>query len=72
MRKHLGSVQGTGQLVGVVGASLGPLPVGIAYDLVGNATATLIGLAIFPAVAGVITLLFLRTPPAVEVDGRLE
>ncbi|MEO1693783.1 MAG: MFS transporter [Pseudomonadota bacterium] len=71
-RKHLGSVQGTGQLVGVVGASLGPLPVGIAYDLVGNATATLIGLAIFPAVAGVITLLFLRTPPAVEVDGRLE
>src|SRR3970282_407592 len=32
-RRHLGSIQGTGQMVGVVGASLGPLPVGFAFDL---------------------------------------
>ncbi|MDC0544308.1 MFS transporter, partial [Alphaproteobacteria bacterium] len=25
-RKHLGSIQGTGQMIGVIGASLGPLP----------------------------------------------
>ncbi|MDA9882539.1 MFS transporter, partial [Alphaproteobacteria bacterium] len=31
-RKHLGSIQGTGQMIGVIGASLGPLPVGFAID----------------------------------------
>ncbi|MEM7775034.1 MAG: MFS transporter [Pseudomonadota bacterium] len=71
-RKHLGSIQGTGQLVGVVGASLGPLPVGLAYDLVGNATSTLQVLAVYPAVAGLIAIAFLRTPDAVERDHRLE
>jgi len=71
-RKHLGSVQGTGQLVGVVGASVGPLPVGLAYDLVGNATSTLIALAVFPAVIAVITLLMLRTPQAVGAEAHLE
>ncbi len=32
-RRHLGSIQGTGQMVGVFGASLGPLPVGLANAL---------------------------------------
>ncbi|MGI9413031.1 MAG: MFS transporter, partial [Hyphomicrobiales bacterium] len=34
-RLHLGSIQGTGQMIGVVGASLGPLPVGLALDFIG-------------------------------------
>ena len=34
-RKHLGSIQGTGQMIGVIGASLGPLPVGFAIDFIG-------------------------------------
>lgn len=62
-RKHLGSIQGTGQMVGVVGASVGPLPIGLAFDLIGNATLTLQLLAIFPAACAVLAL-FLRTPPA--------
>ena len=34
-RRYLGSIQGTAQTVGVAGASLGPLPLGAAYDLTG-------------------------------------
>ena len=30
-RKHLGSIQGMGQMIGIFGASLGPLPLGIAF-----------------------------------------
>ncbi|MCP5083777.1 MAG: MFS transporter [Alphaproteobacteria bacterium] len=71
-RKHLGSIQGTGQMVGVFGASLGPLPVGLAYDLVGNATATLQALAIFPAAAAILSLLFLRAPANLTESAHLE
>ncbi|NNF77795.1 MAG: MFS transporter, partial [Rhizobiales bacterium] len=71
-RKHLGSIQGTGQMVGVFGASLGPLPVGLAYDLVGNATVTLQALAIFPAAAAILTLLFLRAPANLTESAHLE
>lgn len=71
-RLHLGSIQGTGQLVGVVGASLGPLPVGLAYDLVGRADATLVGLALLPGALAIVTLFYLRTPEAVGADAKLE
>ena len=70
-RRHLGSIQGTGQMIGVVGASLGPLPLGIAFDLLGTYTATLRLLAILPLLCAAAAL-FLRTPPGVPVDGRLE
>lgn len=71
-RKHLGSIQGTGQMVGVVGASLGPLPIGLAYDLVGDATWTLVALATVPLVIAVVTAIGLRTPEIVGADPRLE
>ena len=71
-RKHLGSIQGTGQMVGVFGASLGPLPVGLAYDLVGTATATLQALAIFPLAAALLSLLFLRAPANLTESAHLE
>jgi MFS family permease len=60
-RKHLGSIQGTGQMIGVIGASLGPLPLGIAFDLIGSYRETLLLLAVYPACC-VIAVLFLRTP----------
>ena len=60
-RKHLGSVQGTGQMIGVIGASIGPLPLGIAFDLTGSYQETLLLLAIYPAGCA-IAALFLRTP----------
>ncbi len=71
-RKHLGSIQGTGQMFGVFGASLGPLPVGLAYDLVGNATVTLQALAVFPLTAALLTLLFLRAPANLTESAHLE
>ncbi len=71
-RKHLGSIQGTGQMIGVIGASLGPLPVGWAFDAVGDATWTLRVLALFPAVAACVAILFLRTPKSVSDVEHLE
>ncbi len=71
-REHLGSIQGTGQMIGVVGASLGPLPVGLAFDLAGDATLTLQLLALYPIAAAIVAVLFLRTPPRMRGIGHLE
>ncbi|OGK79886.1 MAG: hypothetical protein A2X50_07485 [Candidatus Rokubacteria bacterium GWF2_70_14] len=70
-RRHLGSIQGTGQMIGVVGASLGPLPVGLAFDLLGSATATLRLLALLPLGCAVAAM-FLRTPATVTGSEHLE
>lgn len=66
-RKHIGSIQGTGQMIGVVGASLGPLPLGIAFDLFGDYQFMLLTLAGLPVVAGVLTQ-FLKEPTSAEKD----
>ncbi len=71
-RKHLGSLQGAGQLVAVVGASLGPLPVGLAFDFLGSPLLTLQLLAIYPVICAVIAVLFLRTPAGVSHPSYLE
>lgn len=60
-RKHIGSVQGTGQMIGVIGASLGPLPLGIALDQFGSFEPMLLSLAVLPVSMAVVTL-FLRAP----------
>jgi len=60
-RKYLGTIQGTGQMIGVIGASIGPLPLGISFDLIGSYQEILILLALYPAICGVAAL-FLRTP----------
>lgn len=70
-RRHLGSVQGVGQMIAVVGASIGPLPVGVAFDLTGSATVPLRLLAAIP-VACMVAAAFLRTPRGVPVSHRLE
>ena len=62
-RRHLGSIQGAGQMIGVVGASLGPLPLGIAFDLLGSYDETLWVMAILPVICAVLAL-FLREPTA--------
>jgi MFS family permease len=60
-RRHLGSIQGTGQMIGVVGASLGPLPLGLAEDLTGGYGTTLLALTALPLALAVLAL-FLREP----------
>jgi MFS family permease len=71
-RLHLGSIQGTGQMIGVVGAALGPLPVGLAFDLLGSPPLTIRLLAIQPLIAAAIALFYLRTPKAVTGNEHLE
>jgi MFS family permease len=60
-RRHLGSIQGAAQTIGVVGASIGPLPLGFAFDFFGSYTGVLYLLAALPVVCAFL-LLFLRAP----------
>ena len=59
-RKHLGSIQGVGQASGVIGASLGPLPLGIAFDLYGSYAEALLLLSIMPIACAVLALFLVR------------
>ena len=63
-RKHLGSIQGTGQMIGVIGASLGPLPVGFAIDYLGYSLVTIRYLALYPLIISFLTIFFLKPPPS--------
>jgi MFS family permease len=60
-RRHLGAIQGAGQTIGVIGASIGALPLGIAFDLYGSYDGVLRLLAVLPLCAAVLTL-FLKRP----------
>ena len=56
-RKHLGSIQGAGQTIVLVAASLGPLPLAIAYDKYQSHTGILMLLSVLPMVCAVLVLL---------------
>jgi len=71
-RRHAGSIQGVGQMVGVFGASFGPLPVGLAIDLIGNPISTIRWLALYPIIAGVLSIIFLQAPKSLKEDSHLE
>ncbi len=71
-RAHLGSIQGVGQMFGVVGASVAPVPVGYAIDTFNSATGVLLGLSAIEIAMAVIVVVFLRTPPGVTVPEGLE
>ena len=71
-RKHLGSIQGTGQMIGVIGASLGPLPVGFAIDYIGSSLITVRYLSIYPIIMAIITIFFLKSPSSLSVNKKLE
>jgi len=60
-RRHLGSIQGTAQTIGVVGASIGPLPLGFAFDQFGSYRGALMLLALLPVLCA-IAILFMREP----------
>ena len=60
-RKHLGSIQGTAATIMVVGASIGPLPFGVAYDATGSYQTALLILALLPVICA-LAVLFMRPP----------
>ena len=61
-RRRLGSIQGSGQTVLIVGASLGPLPFSLSRDLTGDYSAALVGSAILTVLAALTAAAFLRYP----------
>lgn len=67
-RKHLGSIQGVGQMVGIIGASIGAIPYAIAYDRAWDLDLTLRVLAIMP-LAFAFVALFLRDPSRKPANG---
>ena len=71
-RKYLGSIQGTGQMIGIIGASLGPLPVAFAIDYVGNSLITIRYLSIYPIVIAIIAIIFLKSPSSLSINKKLE
>lgn len=68
-RRHLGSVTGVAMLVGIAGSALGPMPMGIARDLVGSYLPFLTVSAAAPLVLAVVAL-FARQPIRARRHGR--
>lgn len=60
-RRHLGSIQGVAQMGGVIGASVGPIPLGLGYDHLGGYGGALLALAVVP-VACAVAVAFMRAP----------
>ena len=61
-RRHLGSITGITATAMVASSALGPMPFGIARDLLGSYTAILVGAALIPFVLAIVTLRYARTP----------
>ena len=61
-RRHLGSIGGLAATIGIAGSALGPMPLGIARDLLGSYSTVLIGFAALPLVLGIACVLFCRPP----------
>ena len=60
-RKHLGAITGIASFVGIAGSALGPMPMGIARDLLGSYAVALPAAAVLPLALGVAAL-FARRP----------
>ena len=66
-RTHLGSIQGTANTILVIGAALGPLPFGWAFDVFGGYKATIAVLALLPL--GFAILVATTPPPERSLSG---
>ena len=60
-RKHLGSITGIVYLISAAGSALGPMPMGIARDLLGSYGLALTVAAALPLILAVVAL-FARRP----------
>ena len=67
-RKYLGSIQGTGQMIMIIGASLGPLPLGFALDRWGAYDGMLIALAMIPLGVSAAVAVLMPHPKMPEPD----
>ncbi|WP_434122140.1 MFS transporter [Salinicoccus roseus] len=60
-RRYVGSINGVGSTMVVIGSSLGPLPFGLGYDMFGSYTFILTLMVIFPVI-GIISALLSKKP----------
>ncbi|HKK30004.1 MAG TPA: MFS transporter, partial [Alphaproteobacteria bacterium] len=67
-RKHLGSIQGTGQMILIFGASIGPLPLGWALDTWGGYDTMLRLLALLPIGISVLVAFLMPHPKLPEPE----
>jgi sugar phosphate permease len=67
-RRHLGSITGVSSLIGIAGSALGPMPMGIARDLLGSYTLALTGAAALPLLLAIAVLFTRRPHKAAQVD----
>lgn len=67
-RKYIGSINGVGVTVTVIGSSLGPLPFGIGYDLFHSYVPVILITLIFPLI-GIICSLIAKKPSKVDIEG---
>ncbi|NKB68975.1 MAG: MFS transporter [Candidatus Latescibacteria bacterium] len=63
-RRHLGSIAGLAATILVGASALGPMPIGVARDLLGNYAAVLNTFAVLPFVLAIACLLFCKAPGA--------
>lgn len=63
-RRHLGAIAGAASTIMIVGAALGPIPLGVARDVLGSYNLALTLLALIPAGLGVASLAWLGKPGA--------
>ena len=63
-RRHLGSIAGLASTLLVASSALGPMPIGVARDLMGSYSTVLSGFAALPLVLALVCLFFCRPPGA--------
>lgn len=68
-RKYIGSINGVGMTVVVLGSSLGPLPFGAGFDLFHSYTPILLVTLIFPVI-GLISALIAKKPEKALLEGK--
>ncbi len=67
-RRYLGSIQGIGQMIMIIGASLGPLPLGFALDTWGSYDGMLTVLALIPVSIAIIVAFVMPHPKLPEPE----
>ncbi|MFC7060861.1 MFS transporter [Halobacillus seohaensis] len=67
-RRHIGSINGWGVTMGVLGSAFGPLPFGVGFDIFHSYTPVLLLTLIFPII-GVVSALLAKKPVKSSIAG---
>jgi hypothetical protein len=70
-KRHLGNIRGFGTSMGIAGAALGPIPFGLAYDLLGGYNPAILGLLVLPIIGGLAVLLARAPTPVPATESTI-